>query len=229
MNRLILILIVVFSVSACVSPNYNYAPPAMQASRPVVDSINTVYVGDPMLRQGSYAQHDAILLKKSITVGGIGRYTLAPGYYKKTGDDSYSGFYLPSNYGSNKGHVTASTWADPFQVVQAYNEKQKICAITIFGGKVCSSNVEYTTTTQRVITDDSFQQTLIYSGMIGDKINLSYREFLGSIARPAFSNDVEYDLSASSIVGYKGAKIEIITATNEYIKYRVIANFNTPR
>ena len=71
-----------------------------------------------------------------------------------------------------------------------------------------------------VTNSDSFQQTLIYSGKVGDKINVGYREFSSNVARPAFNNEVEYDLSESKIIGYKGARIEVIEATNEYIKYK---------
>ena len=46
------------------------------------------------------------------------------------------------------------------------------------------------------------------------------------MARPAFNNNVEYDLSESPIIGYKGAKLEIIEANNQFVRYRVIENFN---
>lgn len=71
--------------------------------------------------------------------------------------------------------------------------------------------------TKAIATDESFQQTLIYSGKIGQKINVGYREFSGSVARPAFCNDVEYDLSESTTIGYKGARLEIIEATNDHV------------
>ena len=77
-----------------------------------------------------------------------------------------------------------------------------------------------------VLSDDSFQQTLIYSGKLGNKIKIGYREFSNNQARPAFNNDVEYDLSESAVIGYKGARLEIVGATNETIKYRVIQNCN---
>ena len=67
---------------------------------------------------------------------------------------------------------------------------------------------------------------LIYSGRVGDKIKAGYREFSNNLARPAFNNDVEYDLRESSVIGYKGARIEVVEATNEHIKYKVIQNFS---
>lgn len=81
-------------------------------------------------------------------------------------------------------------------------------------------------TTLNVSSENSFQQTLLYNGRVGDKINIGYRESSGNMARPAFNNEVEYDLSESKTIGYKGARIEVIEATNQSIKYRVLSNFN---
>lgn len=72
---------------------------------------------------------------------------------------------------------------------------------------------------------DSLQQTLLYNGKIGNRITLAYRELQNNIARPAFSNSVEYDLSESNVIGYKGARLEIIKATNTEITYRILSDF----
>ncbi|MGR5139977.1 hypothetical protein [Vibrio jasicida] len=47
------------------------------------------------------------------------------------------------------------------------------------------------------------------------------------MARSAFSTEVEYDLGDSNVIGYAGARLEVIKATNTEIVYRVIKNFNT--
>ncbi|RVU47065.1 hypothetical protein [Rubrivivax rivuli] len=72
---------------------------------------------------------------------------------------------------------------------------------------------------------DSLQQTLLYNGKIGNRITLAYRELQNNMARPAFNNTVEYDLSESNVIGYKGARIEVIKATNTEITYRIISGF----
>jgi hypothetical protein len=46
------------------------------------------------------------------------------------------------------------------------------------------------------------------------------------MARPASNNDVSYDLDESTKIGYKGARLKIINATNQYIEFKVISNFN---
>lgn len=71
----------------------------------------------------------------------------------------------------------------------------------------------------------SFQQTLLYNGRIGNRIAFGYREFSNNSARPAFNNDVTYDLDESNIIGYKGARLEIIKATNTEITYKLISSF----
>ena len=103
-----------------------------------------------------------------------------------------------------------------------------ICGVSVFGGKLCESNQPFSRTKRPSLEADGFQQTLIYSGRIGSKINIGYREFSNSYARPAYNNDVEYDLSESSIIGYKGSELEIINATNRDITFKLIRNFNTP-
>ena len=47
-------------------------------------------------------------------------------------------------------------------------------------------------------------------------------------ARPAFNQDVQYDLSEGKTIGFKGARVEIVEATNTNIRYRVLAHFPPP-
>lgn len=107
-----------------------------------------------------------------------------------------------------------------------HKEKDLIGIVTIFNVHVDSKgNGNVSRVKLPTLAHNSFQQTLIYSGRIGDRITLGYREFSNNMARPAFNNDVEYDLNESKIVGYKGARVEVIKATNQEIKYKVLSNF----
>lgn len=220
-----LIAVILFSIfmAGCATPKYNYVPKATEISEPPIGSINTVYVGDTMLKQGKLTNHDAIYVSRKIDPGWA--YSILPGYYLKQGDNSESGFYTPSG-GAESGAIDKAVLADPWKSVQAYTNTNKICVITIFNVAVCGTSNSFERSQKPIQSKNSFQQTLIYSGIDGNKINIGYREFSSNIARPAFNNDVEYYLKKSKIIGYKGAKIEVIDATNESIKYRVIRNFN---
>jgi hypothetical protein len=170
-------------------------------------------------------QHDAIYLKNDTKVGGLGSYTFTRGYYLKKGEDWPKEFYLPAD-GPDSGKVIRGAFTDQFQVIQIDHMAGQFCGVSVFNGLACTTGADYEKRKYPIATADSFQQTLIYSGRVGNKINIGYREFSNNFARPAYNNDVEYDLSESKTIGYKGCRIEIIEATNEYIKCKVIRNFN---
>ncbi|MDO9338882.1 MAG: hypothetical protein Q7T61_21010 [Caulobacter sp.] len=67
-----------------------------------------------------------------------------------------------------------------------------------------------------------FRRDLVYSGVSQGTVLISYREFSDSLARAAFTQDVRYDLKDGAEVGFRGARFEIIKATNTEITYRVL-------
>lgn len=158
-------------------------------------------------------------------MGLLGAYSFASGYYIKEGQDAKKEFYRPEP-GPEGGRVDKAALADPYKTMLVEKSKNTVCGVSVFNAKVCTDNVDFRRLRRPTLTVDGFQRTLIYSGRIGNKINIAYREFSNNVARPAFNNDVEYDLGESMLIGYKGAEIEIIEATNRMIRYRVIRNFN---
>ncbi|MDY1549573.1 hypothetical protein [Luteibacter sahnii] len=215
---------VALSLSACVAPTYNYAPKATAISRPAVGSVTTASVGDEMVNQGVVYEREALLLHKDANIGLFNAYTLRHGYFVKQGENKNSDFYQPSPT-PDGGRVDKAALADPYKSVQAYKTDSRLCVVTVFNASACTK-ASFDRVVKSVATDDSFQQTLIYSGKVGQKIKLGYREFSANVARPAYSNDVDYDLSESTTVGYKGARLEVIEATNDHVTYRLISNFN---
>lgn len=67
-----------------------------------------------------------------------------------------------------------------------------------------------------------FKRELIYSGMSGTSITITYREFMNDMARPAFTQELKYDLANSDIVGYKSARFQVLEASNTFIKYKIL-------
>ncbi len=76
--------------------------------------------------------------------------------------------------------------------------------------------------------DDSFKYQVLYQGKIGNKIKISFREFKNDMVRPAFTQDIEYELELTkpTIIGFKGLRIEVSKATNQNITYSVIKDYN---
>lgn len=79
-----------------------------------------------------------------------------------------------------------------------------------------------------IVEDESgfyFKQEFIYNGRVNNSLKFVYREFSGDTARPSFTQEVQYDLNQSSIIGFKDLSMEILKATNQEIEYRVITPF----
>lgn len=211
-------------LGACATPDYNYSPVSEYVSEPPVGEVTTAYVGDQLVRQGTFTKHDAIHVLSPITTDRFSAYTLTAGYFVKTGQNKNYSTYKPSG-GGDSGYIQKIAIADPADAVIVFTESNKICVVTAFNVQNCTNSDRFEHTNYSATSRNDFQQTLIYSGRVGEKINVGYREFSNDYARPAFNNDVEYDLSESMVIGYRGATIEVIEATNRSIKYKVISNF----
>ena len=69
----------------------------------------------------------------------------------------------------------------------------------------------------------STTKEIIYNGKTANNIKMLYREYVDDYARPAFFQDLVYDLGESKTIGFKGLKIEVTKATNSEITFRVLS------
>ena len=168
---------------------------------PAVGSVSTRNVGESLISHG-YAQ----LVPKLILAENekIGTVQVPKGTYYFNAENADRIKFLLGNL-----------------ELYLYKDSKKIC---VDKGK-CSDMPYTIENTLGKPMANQFQQTLFYNGKIGNKIALGYREFSGDVARPAFSNEVSYDLSESTILGYRGARIEVIKATNTELTYRLVSGF----
>lgn len=82
--------------------------------------------------------------------------------------------------------------------------------------------------TDSSFNSDSFRYVALYQGKIGNKIKISFREFNQDMSRPAFTQDIDYELdkNGEAIVGFKGLRIKVMKATNIEITYSVTQDYN---
>ena len=73
---------------------------------------------------------------------------------------------------------------------------------------------------------DNFVRELTYAGVSKNVVTIVYREFANDIARPAFTQELKYDLGEGRVIGYRGARFEIIQASNTEIQYRVLKHLD---
>ena len=220
-------------LEACAStPTPNYVASRVPISFPKLGQETTVSLGEDMLRQGFYTEEDGIELSEENNIKG---YKLSQGFYPQIADDKDNTYHSFRNQANREGagYIPQATDFLGFplpspQSIRASKNKQETCVITGgINGPICDTEHGYTRTRQKVLSERDLQQTLIYSGRVGDRIKIGYRESSGNIARPAFSNEAEYDLSTSTEIAYRGARIKVLKADNQSIQYIVLSNFNT--
>jgi len=68
---------------------------------------------------------------------------------------------------------------------------------------------------------NGYRRELVYQGRDGDNLKLFYREYINDFARPAYDQEVQYDLGESEFVQFKGLTIFIEEANNEYLVYTI--------
>ena len=76
----------------------------------------------------------------------------------------------------------------------------------------------------RFATDESFREELIYTGRTGHTVAITYREFKKEFARPAFYQNLIYDVSTSDEVVFRNYRLKLLGADNTGIKFIVVSD-----
>ena len=224
-----------FAVFACVmikagcASLQTIAPITQTIDEPSLNETQSVNLGDPIVRKGFRNVFPAVRLERPLAK--------APGF---TMGYEIKPQRLTAVY-ENKSHV--------FYEAERMIQRDVLTGAAPVGGGICLSKydpnvagvylelgrcmfginpdlVSPTTVTARA--SPGVVQELIYNGRIGDSVRFLYREFAQDIARPAFSQEVQYDLRQSDEVGFKDVRIRILDATNTQLDYVVLETFVTP-
>ena len=218
--KLLSLFVLLSTVSACSSINYNYSAKTELFSEPAIDEVQEAYVGDYMLDQGRMTTMEYLTL--SHLIDGVA-YDIPPGSYARIGDYKGTPYFSATN---TKGQsvVYLPGLIDP-PIALHTKKDNEVCVTSVSYQSASCYNGQMKVEELTARDNQSFQQTLIYNGSVGEKINISYREFYNDAARGAFTNDVEYDMAKSNVIGYKGARVEVLDYDNKSIKFKVLKHF----
>jgi len=195
-------------------------------NKPEVASVTEVYLGDRMLSQQVGEWKECITPKKTLSKQNWGG---AKFVFKA--NQPMCKLDLDSKYFTPTYHLAEGvSGIFPVRWKQKGN-KSSLCACPPMAScgvcvkKLPEDAVKHGQTF--IYSENSFQQTIEYSGRSDDILKFNYSEFSDGFARQAFTREFQIDLSEGNIAAYKGAIIEIINATNVQIKYKVIRNFSS--
>lgn len=219
-----LILSTVFIISACASTDkIHYQPEIQTLDKPIIGEITKAGLGDPLVVQGRQLISDAVVFPGAIIFKGTTEALLPSGTYVKIYETEVAEFFRPLSKTelNSPDHIVLE--------IMIRKDGAKYIFMKTSKTYLVSDQAKFERRKVVVSEENSLQQTLIYSGRIGNKLNIDYREIYSGRARPAFDNRVEYNLDDSKIIGYKGARIEVLDANNQQITYRLLKNFENPK
>lgn len=226
MIRMILIALVILTGSGCF-PSYTVISPEFKTGKTfTAGATQSASVGESILKTYSYWQYDALENDSIITIPRVWLVNIDPIPAKtqctiigKLETGMYCCSPTPPVY--NKFGI------QPHAVYLVSTPEHDIVGVMspanlgmILNGELFSG-IKMNPVKQ--ITDQASNiKELVYNGKDANSIKLMYREYSGSIARPAFYQDLKYDLSESNIIGFRGVSMQVLSATNSKIEFIVL-------
>lgn len=205
------------------------APDYERIESPEVGVLASVNIGDTVLKKGDQYTYPALQLSSDLTqsfgVGGIGNYQIPAQKLVAKGYNEKHIFYAARGMKHTHSMTGTVSLAGGICVSRTDPEELRFSSDLVLCDIRIQTKPELIPTTATAQDSPSFVQELIYNGRVGDSVKFLYREFSDNMARPAFSQEAQYDLSESQIIGFKNARLEIVDATNTELKYRVLESF----
>lgn len=207
-----------FILFACRIQFISISPDNVSIKKPEINSITEVEIGNPVISRDTGYKYKAIRVTK--------KYTIQTGNIikeLKEGDlfinDGYTEEYdLYSNIDGQTYGIAIPKKAGTFK---AFTKLAN--SVTFYRDDIA---VDYEEGIQTSVPQKRNQiQEFIYNGKVNNAIKFTYREYINDYARPAFTQDLQYDLNESKIIGFRGLRIEIIEASNSKIKYKALSSF----
>lgn len=189
---------------------------------PVVGTTNTQNIGDTLLIKIRSETVEGLSLKKPVK-SKLGIHYGTGDYALRIETKRYKMYFPVDRHLVTHINGTSSNGSVGFKIGK---ESREINGCFYNGSKVQLKEkplVEKKMVT--IINETYFKQELVYNGKNGDIARFLYREYSGSQARPAFTQELTYDLSESPIIGFRDVRIQILGASNTKIKYKLMSGF----
>ncbi|HYC00383.1 MAG TPA: hypothetical protein VEA35_04040 [Ramlibacter sp.] len=213
-----------------------------ESKLPAVGVVGTATVGSSMVSSARLSVIDAVQLPNGLRIAEtyvpdptVWRYeiNIPPGTYKANLRDRFGATYF--NFGRQSvAWVTGGKVSHSEAVVAnlkfhrsgggpilewAVPGSGEVTRVELHADGIVRAPVQESATA-------GFKRELIYTGRTGNAVSILYREFLNDMARPAFSQQLQYDVGTDPVIGYKGARFEVLKADNTGITYRVLSQMD---
>jgi len=222
MKRKYLLLFITTALVGCATvyniPQYSSVFTTKKGSSPELEDTSSVYVGSSIYTEFNYTVIPTIKLKQELKNGEI---------------DFPANSQLMALRENNRIIYTSSS-LNLGDYLADFNNDNHIDHIKtkeniLKDWSVLKNPVSYVDGKSiKSKSSKGYQFQLLYEGKSKNSIKILYREYKDNLARPAFTQKVDYDLKENdnTEIVFKGAKIIVIAATSNKLTYKVIQGFN---
>lgn len=201
-------------------------------NRPQLDLIAQAELGDTIVEKGKLTTYEGLDLRNELTWGDgwlLKKFTISPGKLRARQQDAKFTYFYSDKMTVYDGLLGTAPYGAGGLCTKKI-DPTFVRAFIVTGACGVNPKTAPEVRSTRVVDLDApnFRQELIYNGRSGETVKFLYREFSGDYARPPFSQDVQYDLKDGNMIGFKGARIEIVEASNTKLSYRVLSSFPDP-
>lgn len=216
-------------LAGCATSTRPVASRIEMIDRPATNELATANLGESLITRGVVFWRQAIRTSGPTQINmGVGNAVVAPQgtYVLRVEDDA-------ARYFAGGPPVTSglANGAYPDGGICLAREDDTVIGIFTVPGGCGNKNLAAASFESVTVPDDAvaniWRKELIYNGRSGDTIRVIYREYTsGDLARPAFTQELQYDLSQQMEIGFREVRLQVESATNTVIRYRVLQPFN---
>ena len=203
---------------------------------PGADEIKTIEVGENLIWKWYVTVIPAIAIEKDLSFPKSKQddtdardLTITAGTYVAVGKDEEGIFYEAKSGKYKLGDITfknCGIYVGGADLESLRTETYCAAKTQLMSFSKLRNGISFVKTTHHEFTENSFKKELVYNGISQNVISILYREFINDMARPAFYQDLKYDLTEVKTFGYRGARFEVIKASNQEMTYRMIKPLN---
>ena len=240
--RLLIVLLVVVSLSGCLSSPVKLGDftTTRTLDDPKIGETTTRAVGETLVSKGARTTGPALEVTKATqfnkaegesSIMTCAVTVMAGSFFKRgtlTTEPKGADCFGPITYQITLSDGTTN-WNCPGQsgLGDVCHDASGKYYVVIGAGKIPLKQNSSTLRLIEKVVDHSTSmvQELVYNGRSGSTIRVLYREFSNDMARPAYTQELQYDLGESRTVGFRALRLEVVDATNTAITYKLVSTF----
>ncbi|HWE98178.1 MAG TPA: hypothetical protein VG248_00095 [Caulobacteraceae bacterium] len=192
---------------------------------PPLNATAEAKVGDVILQKGRAMMLAALSFQSPLVFkAGLSKYVVPPGQLTAIEQDAKFTYFSADQVLESYTVINTPPKVMPGGVCVARSGPQDPRLFIILGA--CGFKFNGRPVVEFVdVRAAEFKQDIVYDGRSGSTIKFTYREFGHDLDKPTVSQDIRYDLKDGPTIDVKGARIDVIDATDAKISYRVSSSF----